>query len=131
MRPGVLLLLLAMLGAVCAAPGFAHAEDQRAAGGMVAWPHEEMVHALGIFIPDRMRALDVSPDMVVAAIERENTDIPAGRLQRGASENLVRVKGRIADPRMFCWQSAQLAAWGFAASRLGPIPLDDQHAGGS
>ncbi len=60
MRPGVLLLLLAMLGAVCAAPGFAHAEDQRAAGGMVAWPHEEMVHALGIFIPDRMRALDVA-----------------------------------------------------------------------
>ncbi len=57
------------------------------------------IHAL--MLPDRMRALDISPDMVVAAIERENADIPAGRLQRGASENLVRVKGRIADPRMF------------------------------
>jgi len=52
-------------------------------------------------LPDRMNALGVSPDMVVAALERENTDIPAGRVQRAARENLVRVKGRIADPRDF------------------------------
>ena len=52
-------------------------------------------------LPDRMNALGVSPDMVVAAVERENTDIPAGRVQRAARENLVRVKGRIADPRDF------------------------------
>ena len=57
------------------------------------------VHVL--LLPDRMDALGVSPDMVVAAVNRENTDVPAGRVQRGASENLVRVKGRIADPRDF------------------------------
>ncbi len=57
------------------------------------------IHAL--MLPDRMRALDISPDMVVAALERENTDVPAGRVQRGATEDLVRVKGRLADPRQF------------------------------
>ena len=57
------------------------------------------IHVL--LLPDRMEALGVSPDMIVAALKRENTDVPAGRVQRGASENLVRIKGRIADPRDF------------------------------
>jgi HAE1 family hydrophobic/amphiphilic exporter-1 len=57
------------------------------------------IHVL--MLPDRMRALDISPDMVVAALERENTDVPAGRVQRGATEDLVRVKGRLSDPRGF------------------------------
>ena len=57
------------------------------------------VHVL--MLPDRMRALDVSPDMVVAALQRENADVPAGRVQRGPSEDLVRVKGRLAAPRDF------------------------------
>jgi HAE1 family hydrophobic/amphiphilic exporter-1 len=57
------------------------------------------IHAL--LLPDRMRALDVSPDMVVAALERANTDVPAGRVLRGPREDLVRVKGRIVDPREF------------------------------
>ncbi|HEY6036242.1 MAG TPA: efflux RND transporter permease subunit, partial [Kofleriaceae bacterium] len=57
------------------------------------------VHIL--LIPAALDALGVSPDMVVAAVNRENTDVPAGRVQRGAAENLVRVKGRIADPRDF------------------------------
>ena len=34
------------------------------------------IHAL--LLPDRMNALGVSPDMVVAALQRENTDVPAG-----------------------------------------------------
>ena len=57
------------------------------------------VHVL--LIPAALDALGVSPDMVVAAVNRENTDVPAGRVQRGATENLVRVKGRIADPQDF------------------------------
>jgi len=57
------------------------------------------VHIL--LLPDRMNALGVSPDQVVAAVERENADVPAGRVQRGATENLVRIKGRITDPRAF------------------------------
>jgi HAE1 family hydrophobic/amphiphilic exporter-1 len=57
------------------------------------------IHVL--LLPDRMEALGVSPDMIVAALKRENTDVPAGRVQRGASENLVRIKGRIVEPRDF------------------------------
>ena len=57
------------------------------------------IHVL--MLPDRMRALDVSPHMVVTALQRDNSDVPAGRVQRGATEDLVRVKGRIADPRQF------------------------------
>jgi HAE1 family hydrophobic/amphiphilic exporter-1 len=57
------------------------------------------IHVL--LLPDRMRALGVSPDMVVSALERENSDVPAGRVERGAREDLVRVKGRLADPRGF------------------------------
>uniref|UniRef100_A0A832HZT0 Efflux RND transporter permease subunit n=1 Tax=Eiseniibacteriota bacterium TaxID=2212470 RepID=A0A832HZT0_UNCEI len=57
------------------------------------------IHVL--LLPDRMEALGVSPDMVVAALRRENADVPAGRIERGAREDLVRIKGRIADPREF------------------------------
>jgi HAE1 family hydrophobic/amphiphilic exporter-1 len=57
------------------------------------------IHAL--LLPDRMNALGVSPDMVVAALQRENADVPAGRVERGAREDLVRIKGRIKDPRDF------------------------------
>ncbi len=75
------------------------------------------IHAL--LLPDRMRALDVSPDMVVAAIQRENTDVPAGRVQRGASENLVRVKGRLADPKQF--QNIVVTTRGGVPVRLGQV----------
>ncbi len=54
-----------------------------------------------LLMPDRMDALGVSPDMVVAALRRENTDVPAGRVDRGSREELVRIKGRIQDPRGF------------------------------
>ncbi|NOT34635.1 MAG: efflux RND transporter permease subunit [Candidatus Eisenbacteria bacterium] len=54
-----------------------------------------------LLLPDRMQALQVSPDMVVAAVQRENTDMPAGRVERGSREDLVRVKGRIANPKDF------------------------------
>jgi hydrophobic/amphiphilic exporter-1 (mainly G- bacteria), HAE1 family len=57
------------------------------------------IHAL--LLPDRMNALGVPPDMVVAALQRENADVPAGRVDRGAREELVRIKGRIEDPVRF------------------------------
>jgi HAE1 family hydrophobic/amphiphilic exporter-1 len=57
------------------------------------------IHVL--LLPDRMEALGVSPDMVTAAVGRENADVPAGRVERGNAENLVRVQGRIKDPRDF------------------------------
>lgn len=58
----------------------------RVAGGV-----RREVHVL--LLPDRMNALGISPDMVVAALQRENADVPAGRVQRGSREDLVRIKG--------------------------------------
>ncbi len=57
------------------------------------------IHVL--LLPDRMNALGVSPDMVARAVERENGDVPAGRVEQGIRENLVRVAGKIRDPQAF------------------------------
>jgi HAE1 family hydrophobic/amphiphilic exporter-1 len=57
------------------------------------------IHAL--LLPDRMNALGISPEVVVAALERENADVPAGRVERGTREDLVRTRGRVRDPRDF------------------------------
>lgn len=60
---------------------------------------EREIHVL--LTPARMDALGVSPDMVLAALRRENMDMPAGRVEQANAEQLVRVKGRILDPRGF------------------------------
>ena len=52
-------------------------------------------------IPARLEALGVSPDMVVAALRRENMDSPAGNVERGIGEQSVRVAARIREPRDF------------------------------
>jgi HAE1 family hydrophobic/amphiphilic exporter-1 len=57
------------------------------------------IHVL--LLPARMDALGVSPDMVIAALRRENMDTPAGRVEQGNAEQLVRLRGRIVDPRDF------------------------------
>jgi len=51
--------------------------------------------------PDAMRAYGVSPPQVTAALQRENQEVPAGRVQRGSQEQLVRVTGRVVDPMAF------------------------------
>jgi HAE1 family hydrophobic/amphiphilic exporter-1 len=51
--------------------------------------------------PDAMRAYNVSPVQVTQALQRENQEVPAGRVTRGATEQLVRISGRIEDPRAF------------------------------
>src|SRR4051812_7837364 len=51
--------------------------------------------------PDALRSYGVSPPQVSAALDRENQEVPAGRVQRGATEQLVRITGRIVDPRAF------------------------------
>src|SRR3954469_3155297 len=51
--------------------------------------------------PDAMRAYNVSPVQVTQALQRENQEVPAGRISRGATEQLVRISGRIEDPRAF------------------------------
>jgi HAE1 family hydrophobic/amphiphilic exporter-1 len=51
--------------------------------------------------PAALRAYAISPAVVVAALERENQEVPAGRIQRGDGERLVRITGRITDPMAF------------------------------
>jgi hydrophobic/amphiphilic exporter-1 (mainly G- bacteria), HAE1 family len=51
--------------------------------------------------PDRMQAVGVSVPEVMAALQRQNMEVPAGRIERGNTERLVRVTGRITDARQF------------------------------
>jgi HAE1 family hydrophobic/amphiphilic exporter-1 len=52
-------------------------------------------------LPERMRALGVSVPQVMAALQSQNLEVPAGRIERGGTEELVRVTGRIEDPLQF------------------------------
>jgi hydrophobic/amphiphilic exporter-1 (mainly G- bacteria), HAE1 family len=51
--------------------------------------------------PAAMRAYGLSPAQVTAALQRENQEVPAGRVERGATQSLVRIQGRIEEPREF------------------------------
>jgi len=51
--------------------------------------------------PSRMQAVGVTVPEVIGALQSQNLEIPAGRLERGANEHLVRVTGRITDVRQF------------------------------
>jgi HAE1 family hydrophobic/amphiphilic exporter-1 len=51
--------------------------------------------------PVALRAYGVSPTQVMDALRRENQEVPAGRVERGATEQLVRITGRIVDPLAF------------------------------
>jgi HAE1 family hydrophobic/amphiphilic exporter-1 len=51
--------------------------------------------------PAALRAYGVGPQEVILALDRENQEVPAGRVERGDVERLVRVTGRVEDPRSF------------------------------
>ena len=51
--------------------------------------------------PDAMRAYGVNPTQVTLALQRENQDVPAGRVERGLTQQLVRITGRVVDPKAF------------------------------
>src|SRR5918911_578149 len=51
--------------------------------------------------PAAMRSYAVSPQQVITALQRENQEVPAGRVERGAVEQLVRITGRVIDPQAF------------------------------
>jgi HAE1 family hydrophobic/amphiphilic exporter-1 len=51
--------------------------------------------------PGAMRSYGISPPQVMAALARENQEVPAGRVRRGDTERLVRVSGRVEDPTAF------------------------------
>lgn len=53
------------------------------------------------FLPERMEALGIGVADVMAALERQNLEVPAGSLTRGSVEELVRVMGRMETPEDF------------------------------
>jgi HAE1 family hydrophobic/amphiphilic exporter-1 len=74
--------------------------------------------------PSRMRDYAVSPPQVIAALQRENQEVPAGRVRSGETERLVRITGRVRDPRTFADISVttrQGATGGGTPVRLGDV----------
>jgi hydrophobic/amphiphilic exporter-1 (mainly G- bacteria), HAE1 family len=51
--------------------------------------------------PERMKSYRLTVPEVVLALRRENIEVPAGKVESGAMEELVRVEGKIADPKLF------------------------------
>jgi len=51
--------------------------------------------------PAAMHAYNVSPVQVMQALQRENQEVPAGRVTGATIEQLVRITGRIVDPKAF------------------------------
>ncbi|RZT93694.1 efflux RND transporter permease subunit [Rivibacter subsaxonicus] len=51
--------------------------------------------------PQRLRAHQLTPADVAAALQRANTDVPVGLLQGAQSEAIVRVEGKVRDARAF------------------------------
>jgi hydrophobe/amphiphile efflux-1 (HAE1) family protein len=51
--------------------------------------------------PDQLRSLNVGIDEVMTAITATNANLPAGRISRGARENLVRIEGKMKEAADF------------------------------
>jgi hydrophobic/amphiphilic exporter-1 (mainly G- bacteria), HAE1 family len=51
--------------------------------------------------PERMKAYSLTVPDVVLALRRENIEVPAGKVNSKATEELVRIEGKIADPELF------------------------------
>jgi hydrophobic/amphiphilic exporter-1 (mainly G- bacteria), HAE1 family len=52
-------------------------------------------------LPGRLMALGITVPEVMAALQGQNLEVPAGRVEQNASERIVRVTGRITDARQF------------------------------
>ncbi|HEY4344909.1 MAG TPA: serine hydrolase domain-containing protein [Parvibaculum sp.] len=78
--------LALFLLAVFLSPQAARADDPRATGGMLGWPQDEMTRALGIFVPERMKALEV-PGVSLAVISNGQIIYSGtfGKADKGAS----------------------------------------------
>ena len=51
--------------------------------------------------PEQLQSFRVGVDQVIAAVRAANQDLPAGSISRGPQEQLVRVEGKMKDPREF------------------------------
>jgi HAE1 family hydrophobic/amphiphilic exporter-1 len=51
--------------------------------------------------PDAMRSYGISVPQITTALQRENQEVPAGRVTSGPTEQLIRITGRIVKPAAF------------------------------
>jgi hydrophobic/amphiphilic exporter-1 (mainly G- bacteria), HAE1 family len=51
--------------------------------------------------PERMKVYNLTVPDVVLALRHENIEVPAGKVNSGATEELVRIEGKVADPKLF------------------------------
>jgi HAE1 family hydrophobic/amphiphilic exporter-1 len=51
--------------------------------------------------PDRMKSYGLTVPEVVNAVRGENLEVPAGKIEQGPIEELVRVEGKFVEPRAF------------------------------
>ncbi|MBB4637285.1 efflux RND transporter permease subunit [Longimicrobium terrae] len=69
--------------------------------------------------PASMRSYGIAPPQVAQALQRENQEVPAGRVRRGDQERLVRITGRVEDPKTF--QDVTVAVRNGVPVRLGDV----------
>ncbi len=69
--------------------------------------------------PARLDARNLLPTDIINALKSSNLDLPAGRIERGAQETLLRVAGRVRDVRDFT--ELPLRIPGGAVIRLGEV----------
>ncbi|MCA0176507.1 MAG: efflux RND transporter permease subunit [Proteobacteria bacterium] len=62
--------------------------------------------------PDQLRAHAITPAQVRDALARANADAPVGRISNDASEMLVRIEGKVRDPKAFAGVVVQRTAAG-------------------
>ena len=51
--------------------------------------------------PNALREYGIGPAQIAAAIQRENQEVPAGRIERGDMTRAIRILGRVRDPIAF------------------------------
>ncbi len=69
--------------------------------------------------PAAMRSYGISVPQVMAALREENQEVPAGRVTRGETEDLIRITGRIVEPSAFA--SIAVAVRNGVPVRLGDV----------
>jgi hydrophobic/amphiphilic exporter-1 (mainly G- bacteria), HAE1 family len=66
------------------------------------WTGGSVERQVQIFLrPDSLQSYRVGVDQVIAAIQAANQDLPAGIITHGPSDQLVRVEGKMKDPKAF------------------------------
>jgi hydrophobic/amphiphilic exporter-1 (mainly G- bacteria), HAE1 family len=51
--------------------------------------------------PNALREYGISPAQIATAVDRENQEVPAGRIERGDMTRAIRILGRVREPKAF------------------------------